>query len=50
MTAIGEQLHRTSRFGWMNGVKIALNARVMTVEATCQCVMNSVEWRVLVRE
>ena len=33
------------RLGWMDGVKVALSSRGMTVEATRQCVK---EWRALV--
>ena len=36
------------RFGWMNGVKVALGNRGMTVEAARQCAKDQKEWRALV--
>ena len=36
------------RLGWMNGVKVALGNRGMTVEAACQCTKDRKEWRALV--
>ena len=38
----------TQRFGWMNGVKVALGNRGMTVEAARQCAKYRKEWRALV--
>ena len=36
------------RLGWMDGVKVALGNRGMTVEATRQCAKGRKEWRALV--
>ena len=36
------------RLGWMDGVKMALGNRGMTVEAAQQCAKNREEWRALV--
>ena len=36
------------RLGWMDGVKVDLGNRGMTVEATRQCAKDRKEWRVLV--
>ena len=36
------------REGWMDGVKVALGNRGMTVEATRQCSKDRKEWRALV--
>ena len=36
------------RLGWMNGVKVALGNRGMTVEAARQCAKYRKEWRALV--
>ena len=36
------------RLGWMNGVKVALGNRGMTVEAARQCAKDRKEWRALV--
>ena len=33
------------RLGWMDGVKVALGNRGMTVEAARQCAKNRKEWR-----
>ena len=38
-----------SRFGWMEGVKVALSNRGMTVEAARRCARDRNEWRALVR-
>ena len=35
--------------GWMDGVKVALGNRGMTVEAARQCVTDRKEWRALVQ-
>ena len=37
-----------SWLGWMDGVKVALGNRGMTVEAACQCAKNRKECRALV--
>ena len=36
------------RLGWMDGVKVALGNRGMTVEAARQCTKDRKEWRTLV--
>ena len=36
------------RLGWMDGVKVALGNRGMTVEAERQCAKNRKAWRALV--
>ena len=36
------------RLGWMDGMKVALGSRGMTVEAARQCVKDCKEWRALV--
>ena len=36
------------RLGWMDGVKVALGNRGMTVEASRQCAKDRNEWRALV--
>ena len=36
------------RLGWMDGVKMALGSRGMTVEAVRQCAKDKKEWRALV--
>ena len=36
------------RLGWMDGVKVALGNRRMTVEAARQCAKDRKEWRALV--
>ena len=36
------------RLGWMDGVKVALGNRGMTVEAAQQCAKDRKEWRALV--
>ena len=42
--ALGRQ-----RLGWMDGVKVALGNRGMTVEAARQCAKDRKEWRALVQ-
>ena len=37
------------KFGWMDGVKVALGKREMTAEAARQCAKDRKEWRALVR-
>ena len=36
------------RFGWMDGVKVALGNRGITVEAVRQCAKDRKEWKALV--
>ena len=36
------------RLGWMDGVKVTLGNRGITVEAERQCVKDRKEWRALV--
>ena len=36
------------RLGWMDGVKVALGNRGMTMEAALQCAKDRKEWRALV--
>ena len=36
------------RFGWMDGVKVAVSNRGMTVEAARQCAKDRKAWRALV--
>ena len=38
----------TPRLGWMDGVKVALVNREITVEAAHQCAKDRKEWRALV--
>ena len=38
------------RLGWMDGVKVALGNREMTVEAARQCAKDRKEWRALVHK
>ena len=44
----GGRLQGRSRLGWMDGVKVALGNREMTVEAARQCTKDRKEWRALV--
>ena len=39
---------REMRLGWMDGVKVALGNRGMTVDAARQCAKDRKEWRALV--
>ena len=43
----GGQLRGGPRLGWMDGVKVALGNRGMTVEAARQCTKDRKEWRAL---
>ena len=43
----GGRLRGRPRFGWMDGVKVALGNRGMTVEAARQCANDRKEWRAL---
>ena len=45
----GGRVRGRPMFGWMEGVKVALGNRGMTVEAARQCARESNEWRALVR-
>ena len=42
------QVRGRPRLGWMDGVKVALGYRGMTVEAPRQCAKDRKEWRALV--
>ena len=42
------QWRTVTRLGWMDGVKVALGNRGMTVEAARQCAKDRKEWRALV--
>ena len=44
----GRQVLSRPRLGWMDGVKVALGSRGMTVAAAGQCVERRKEWRALV--
>ena len=44
----GGRVRGRPRLGWMDGVKVALGNRGMTVEAAQQCVKDQKEWRALV--
>ena len=44
----GGRVRRRSRLGWMDGVKVALRNRGMTVEAARQCAKDRKAWRALV--
>ena len=44
----GRQVRGRPRLGWMDGVKVALGNRGMTVEAARQCAKDRKEWRALV--
>ena len=44
----GGRVRGSSRLGWMDGVKMALGNRGMTVEAARQCANDQKEWRALV--
>ena len=43
----GVQVRGRPRLGWMDGVKMALGSRGMTVEAARQCAKDRKEWRAL---
>ena len=45
---IGGRVRGKPRLGWMDGVKVALSNRGMTVEAARQCEKDRKEWRALV--
>ena len=44
----GGRVRGRPRLGWMDGVKVALGNRTMTVEAARQCAKDRKEWRALV--
>ena len=44
----GGRVRGRSSLGWMDGVKVALGSRGMTVEAARQCAKDRKEWRALV--
>ena len=44
----GVRVRGRPRLGWMDGVKVALNYRGMTVEATRQYAKDRKEWRAMV--
>ena len=44
----GGRVRGRPRLGWMDGVKVALGNRGMTVEAARQCGKDRKEWRTLV--
>ena len=41
----GWRVRGRPRLGWMDGVKVALSNRGMTVEAASQCAKDRKEWR-----
>ena len=43
----GGRVRGIPRFGWLDGVKVALGNRGMTVEAERQCAKDLKEWRAL---
>ena len=43
----GGRVRGRPRLGWMDGVKVALGNRGMTVEAESQCAKDRKEWRAL---
>ena len=44
----GGRVRGRPRLGWMDGVKVTLGNRGMTVEAARQCAKDRKEWRALV--
>ena len=44
----GGRVRGRQRLGWMDGVKVALGNRGMTVEAPRQCAKDRKEWRALI--
>ena len=44
----GRRVRGRPRSGWLDGVKVALGNRGMTVEAERQCAKDRKEWRALV--
>ena len=45
---IGERVRGRPKLGWMDGVKVALGNRGVTVEAARQCAKKRKAWRALV--
>ena len=45
----GGRVRGKPRFGWMEGVKVALGNRGMTVDAARRCARDRNQWRALVR-
>ena len=43
----GGRLRQRPRLGWMDGVKVALENRVMSVKAGRQCAKDRKDWRAL---
>ena len=43
----GGRVQGRPKLGWMNGVKVALGNREMTVEAAPQCTKDRKEWRAI---
>ena len=44
----GGRVRGRQRLGWMDGVKVALGNRGMTVKAARQCTEDRKEWRIVV--
>ena len=44
----GGRVRGRPRFGWMDGMKVALGGRWMAVGAARQCAKDRKEWRALV--
>ena len=44
----GGRVRGRSRLGWMDGAKVALGNRGITVEAARQCAIGRKKWRTLV--
>ena len=44
----GGRVQRRQRLTWMDGMKVALGNRGMTVKAARQCAKDRKEWRALV--
>ena len=44
----GGRVRGRPKLGWMDGVKVALGNRGMTVKAARQCAKDRKEWRALV--
>ena len=44
----GERVRGRPRLGWMDGVKLALGNRGMTVDTERQCAKDRKEWRALI--
>ena len=46
----GGRVRGRLRLGWMDGVKVSLGNRGMTVKASRQCAKDRKEWRALVQK